>query len=143
MVRKIPAHPVGHRLRVARYDLGFVIVVVTFMLCKLRENRIDKVDHDRRAAIALDQFLLANAFDLIANGFKNFGDAASPSIDGLFAIPNAEERLVFRRPLDDRFGKGFDDVPLHGRSILKLVEQQMIHGAIKSVGNVLHAFVVD
>ena len=121
MIAKMAIRPFGHGLSIAGNDLRFTVVVVSIMLCKLRENGVHEIDYDRRTAIALDQFFLTDVIDLLTHRFKDFGNATAPTVDRLFTVSNTKERLVLGRACDDRFSERLDNVPLHWRSVLKLV----------------------
>ena len=111
----------------------FVInLFVASVLLDVVENSVDHVDHRLRATIAgrsLCRFLKIGK--LVIDQVKNLSHAATPAKDRLLHIANAEEGTKQFRIGGYGLSERANDLPLGQRSILKLIEQQVLDLMVK------------
>ena len=120
---------------------GAVLCEVIGVFRQSVENVVDKLHNHRRATETLGELLLLDVLNLFAYRFEDFRDSTPPSIDGLFGIADDEKRGSLRA-LGllgyDRLCKGFENLPLVGRCVLKFVQEQVIDGAVHAMADALH-----
>ena len=102
--------------------------IVALKLSNIQKHLIYDVNHRLRAAITGRQRLRPIEIrKFVIHQIENFRDPATPAVNRLFHVADTEKRTQrithLRFPnLRNATCKRMDDVPLHQRSILKLIQ---------------------